>query len=85
MESELIATLCIYVRTCGVHENCVMTCILMCHMYIRIRCKSGKIMCQGGGKPDTGKFRSSYIGMNVCGSTYENGCVVNGMYATAAN
>ena len=29
-------------------------------------------MCQGG-KPDTGKFHSSYIGMNVCGSTYENG------------
>ena len=22
-------------------------------------------MCQGGGKPDTGKFHSSYIGMNV--------------------
>ena len=29
-------------------------------------------MCQGG-KPDTGKFHSSYIGMNVCGSAYENG------------
>ena len=25
----------------------------------------------------TGKFHSSYIGMNVCGSAYENGCVVN--------
>ena len=24
-----------------------------------------------------GKFHSSYIGMNVCGSTYENGCVVD--------
>ena len=24
-------------------------------------------MCQGG-KPVTGKFHSSYIGMNVCGS-----------------
>ena len=35
-------------------------------------------MCQGG-KPDTGKLHSSYIGMNVCGSTYENGCVVDGM------
>ena len=23
-------------------------------------------MCQGGGKPDTGMFHSSYIGMNVC-------------------
>ena len=23
-------------------------------------------MCQGG-KPDTGKFHSSYIGINVCG------------------
>ena len=22
-------------------------------------------MCQGGGKPDAGKFHSSYIGMNV--------------------
>ena len=30
-------------------------------------------------KLDTGKFHSSYIGMNVhvCGSTYENGCVVD--------
>ena len=37
--------------------------------------QSGKNMCQGG-KPDTGKFHSSYIGMNVCGSAYENGCVV---------
>ena len=25
----------------------------------------GKDMCQGGNKPDTGKFHSSYIGMNV--------------------
>ena len=25
------------------------------------------------------------IGMNVCGSTYENGCVVDGIYATAAD
>ena len=32
-------------------------------------------MCQGG-KPDTAKLHSSYIGMNVCGSAYENGCVV---------
>ena len=39
-----------------------------------------------GGKPDTGKFHSSYIGMNVCGSAYEieNGCVVDGTCATAA-
>ena len=37
--------------------------------------QSGKNMCQGGGKPDTGKFHSSYIGMNVCGSAYENGCM----------
>ena len=37
-------------------------------------------MCQGG-KPDTGKFHSSYIGMNVCGSAYENGCVVDGRAA----
>ena len=46
--------------------------------------QSGKIMCQGG-KPDTGKFHSSYIGMNVCGSAYKNGCVVDGMCATAAD
>ena len=46
--------------------------------------QSGKNMCQGG-KPDTGKFHSSYIGMDVCGSAYENGCVVDGTYcATAA-
>ena len=45
--------------------------------------QSGKNMCQGG-KPDTGKFHSSYIGMNVCGSAYENGCVVDGMCAMAA-
>ena len=30
------------------------------------------LVCQGG-KPDTGKLNSSYIGMNVCGSAYENG------------
>ena len=40
-------------------------------------------MCQEG-KPDTGKFHSSYIGMNVCGSAYENGCVVDNTCATAA-
>ena len=45
--------------------------------------QSGKNMYQGG-KPDTGKFHSSYIGMNVCGSAYENGCVVDGTCATAA-
>ena len=39
-------------------------------------------MCQGG-KPDTGKFHSSYIGMNVCGSAYENGCVVDGTWSMA--
>ena len=27
----------------------------------------------------------SYIGMNVCGSVYENGCVVDGTCATAAD
>ena len=31
------------------------------------------------------EFHSSYIGMNVCGSAYENGCMVDGMYATAAD
>ena len=46
--------------------------------------QSGKSMCQGG-KPDTGKFHSSYIGMNVCGSAYDNECVVDGMCATAAD
>ena len=30
------------------------------------------------------KFNSSYIGMNVCGSAYENGCVVDGTCVTAA-
>ena len=35
-----------------------------------------RIMCQGG-KPDTGKFHSFYIGMNVCGSA----CVVDDMCA----
>ena len=42
------------------------------------------------GKPDTGKFHSSYIGMNVCGmnvcgSAYENGCMVDGTCAMAAD
>ena len=37
------------------------------------------------GKPDTGKLHSSYIDMNVCGSAYENGCVVDGTCATAAD
>ena len=46
--------------------------------------QSGKNMCQGG-KPDTGEFHSSYIGMNVCDSAYENGCVVNDTCATAAD
>ena len=36
--------------------------------------QSGRNMHQGG-KPDTGKF---HIGMNVCGSAYKNGCVVDG-------
>ena len=44
----------------------------------------GKNMCQGG-KPDTSKFHSSYISMNVCGSAYENGCVIDGTCATAAD
>ena len=39
-------------------------------------------MCQGG-KPDTGKFHSSYV--YWYGSTYENGCVVDGTCATAAD
>ena len=26
-------------------------------------------------------YHSSYIGMNVCGSAYENGCVVDGTCA----
>ena len=42
--------------------------------------QSGKNMCQGG-KPDTGKFHSSY---NVSDSAYENGCMVDGTCATAA-
>ena len=44
----------------------------------------GKKMWQGG-KPDTGKFDSSYVGTNVCGSAYENGCVVDSMCATAVD
>ena len=36
-------------------------------------------------KTDTGKLHSSYIGMNVCGSVYESGCVIDGMCATAAD
>ena len=39
------------------------------------------LVCQGG-KPDTGKM---HIGMNVCGSAYENGCMVDGMCATAVD
>ena len=41
--------------------------------------QSGKNMCQGGTVTLTlhGKFHSSYIGMNVCGSAYENGCMVD--------
>ena len=36
--------------------------------------------------PDTGKFNSSYIiGMNVCGSSYENGCMVDDTCAMAAD
>ena len=42
--------------------------------------QSGKNTCLGV-KADTGKLHSFYIGMNVCGSAYENGCVVNGMCA----
>ena len=41
-------------------------------------------MCQGG-EPDTGEFQYSSICMNVCCSACENGCLVNGMCATAAN
>ena len=36
-------------------------------------------------RDDTGKFHSSCIGMNVCSSAYENGRVVDGMCATAAD
>ena len=49
--------------------------------YGKFHCKN---MCHRD-KPDTGKFHSSYIGMNVCGSTYENGSVINRMCATAAD
>ena len=49
--------------------------------FTEIEGQTGKNMCQGG-KPDTGK--SSYIGMNACGSAYENGCVVDGTCAMAA-
>ena len=46
--------------------------------------QSSKSMYQGG-KPGTGKLHSPYISMNVCGSTCENGCVIDGMCATAAD
>ena len=46
--------------------------------------QSGKNMCQGS-KPDTGKLHSPYIGMNVRGSTYENGCTYNGMCTAAVD
>ena len=46
--------------------------------------KNNNIMCHRD-KPDTGKFHSSYVGMNVCGSAYENGCVVDSTCATAAD
>ena len=42
---------------------------------------SGVGVCQGG-EPDT---QYSSICMNVYCSTYENGCVVDGTCATAAN
>ena len=41
-------------------------------------------MCQGG-EPDTGEFQYSSICMNVCRSACENGCMVDGTCATAAN
>ena len=46
-----------------------------------IKGQSGKIMCQGG-KPDTGGFTHLIL---VCGSAYENVCVVDGMCAMAAD
>ena len=42
------------------------------------------VMCQGG-EPDTGEFQLSSIYMNVCCSACENGCMVDGTCATAAN
>ena len=33
----------------------------------------------------TVKFQSSSIGVNVCGSAYENRCMVNGIHAKAAD
>ena len=44
--------------------------------------QSGKDMCQGGGKPDTGKFHSSY--MYVAPPMRMARCVVDGTCATAA-
>ena len=43
--------------------------------------QSGKNICQGG----ISLTLVSYTHLNVCGSTYENGCVVNGMCAMAAD
>ena len=46
-------------------------------IFLWIEGQSGKNMCQGG-KPSFTHL------MNVCGSAYENGCVVDGTCATAA-
>ena len=51
--------------------------------YTGIEGHRGKFMCQEG-KPDTGGH-SSYIGMNVCCSACENGCMVDVAHATAAD
>ena len=66
---------------CGI--NNLLSCIW--GILLGLRGRVVRICVREEGKPDTGKFHSSYIGMNVCGSTYENWCVVNGTYATAAD
>ena len=89
INSALYMWVCTYIVCVGVHcmhGGCTCTCegvhCTYIHVFNVIVC--GTNMCQGG-KPDTGKFHSSYIGMNVCGSAYENGCVVDGTCATAAD
>ena len=87
MHVQTIIGTCVYLHVyiklnmCVFHSALRYCIYYVCHNSLLISLKSGKNMCQ----PDTGKFHSSYIGMNVCGTAYENGCVVNGMCATAAD
>ena len=56
----------------------------MCIAYVAGHTVAWLRVCQGG-EPDTGEFQLSSICMNACCSGCENGCMVNGTCATAAN